>query len=99
MIKRYLVELLLLTAAGFLLWLRFSGKVRPAQMSLPMRLALWWSAFLIALGPLTIALFKLLRQSWGYDASPLSVALYGGAVLVAALIAAWLAHWVTGSDS
>jgi len=98
-VKSLLTGVLIIASAATLLFLRFSGRIEPREMGVSGRLLLWWSAFLLGFGPLTIALFKLLRATWRYDASPLSIALYAGAAIIAALIAARIAHWVAETDN
>ncbi len=97
--KSLVTGALIIASAATLLFLRFSGRIQPREMGVGGRLLLWWSAFLLSFGPLTISFFKLLRETWRYDASPLSIALYAGAALVAAFIASKIAHWVAESDN
>ncbi len=80
-----------------LLYLRFSGHVRPPAMTPFGRALLWVAAFVLSFGPLTIAAFKLLWNTWGYDATPLSIALYVAAALSAGWMAAIIARWVVRS--
>ncbi len=96
--KQLLAWGLIVTGAVGILYLRFSGHVRPSRMSAFGRALLWAAAFGLSFGPLTIAAFKALWNTWGYDATPLSIALYVLAALLTAWLAAGIARWVVESD-
>ena len=95
--KKYLFLLLLVAGAVGVLSLRFSGRVRPAEMTPLGRALVWAAAFFLSFGPLTIAAFKLLRETWGYDASLLSITLYGAAAALSGLVAWRIGRWVAES--
>ncbi|HBS25531.1 MAG TPA: hypothetical protein DD827_00115 [Gammaproteobacteria bacterium] len=96
--KNLFLIILVLGCAVTLIFLRFTGRLQPDQMSALGKALLWLSSFLLAFAPLTISIFKLLRHHWGYDASPLSIMVYGLAVILAGFIATRIAHWVADSD-
>ncbi len=92
--KSALAYTLVFCGAIAVLYLRFSGHVRPREMTAIGRALLWLSAFLLSFGPLAILLFKLLWDTLGYDATPLSILIYVAAALCAAWLAAHIARWV-----
>ncbi len=89
-----LAYILVFSGATAVLYLRFSGHVRPREMTAIGRALLWLSAFLLAFGPLAILSFKLLWETLGYNATPLSILIYVAAALAAAWLAAQIARWV-----
>lgn len=96
--KNLLVITLVIACSASLVFLRFTGRLQPQSMSSLEKATLWLASFLLAFIPAMISLFKILRHTWGYDASPLSIIVYGFAALLAGFIATRIAHWVTGSD-
>jgi hypothetical protein len=96
--KNLLLIILVLGCAVTLIYLRFTGRLQPHQMSALGKALLWLSSFLLAFTPLTISIFKILRHSWGYDASPLSIMIYGLGVILERLLSKRIANWVADSD-
>ncbi len=92
-----ILGLLLLISAAIIVGLRFSGRIQPREMTPLGKTALWGAAFVISFVPLSIATLKLLRLNWGFDPSPLTIALYLLALIIPGLIAALLARWVSES--
>ncbi len=93
--KTYLLMTLLVAIVAFYLYLKASGRIRLDEMQPFPLLAIRAALFVISTAFFALVVAKLLRATWGYDATPLSIALYLAGVAVAMVAAFHTTRWLT----
>ena len=93
--KTYLLMTLLVAIVAIYLYLKATGRIRLKEMQPFPLLAIRAALFVISTAFYSLAIAKILRATWGYDATPLSIGLYLAGVVAAMYAAFHTTRWLT----
>ena len=95
LMKHKIVLAAMILIVALYLFLKATGRVRIGELEILPALVLRLVLFLISSGFFFILIAKFLRATWGYDASPLSIIIYGIGGIIAVVIAFHATRWLT----
>lgn len=93
--KHWVVTTLMVVTVVMFLFLKASGKIRMSDMNPVSAFGLKLVLFMVTTGFFAVSLIKLLYNLVGYDATPFSIAIYGAAIALAAVISFATTAWLT----
>jgi hypothetical protein len=93
--KHQIVLAAMILIVALYLFLKATGRVRIGELEILPALVLRLVLFLISSGFFFILIAKFLRATWGYDASPLSIIIYGIGGIIAVVVAFHATRWLT----
>lgn len=93
--KHWLVTALMVTTVVLFLFLKMTGRIRMSEINPVSAFGLKLVLFVVITGFFAVSMLKLVYALIAYDATPFSIAVYGAAIALAAVISFATTGWLT----
>lgn len=93
--KHWLLTALMIVTVVLFLFLKATGRIRMSELNPVSAFGLKLVLFAVSAGFFAVSLTKLIYWLVGYDSTPFSIAIYGAAIALAAVISFATTTWLT----
>ncbi len=93
--KSYILMSLMVAIVLGYLFLKVTGRIRLSELEILPVIAIRTMLFIVSGSFYALLIAKFLRATWGYDATPLSIAIYLIGIVAALVAAFYTTRWLT----